>query len=51
MRLEPNGGGLMDDEPVLTSKGRVMAFGIYLIALNLTLIYIVIRIWPVYLAN
>jgi hypothetical protein len=37
----------MDNEPVLMSKGRVMAFGIYLIALNLMLTYIVMRIWPV----
>jgi hypothetical protein len=37
----------VQEEPALMSKSRVMAFGVYLILLNLTLTYVVLRIWPV----
>lgn len=36
----------MNDEPVLMSKGRVFGFGIYLIILNLALLYVLVKIWP-----
>ena len=35
----------MNDEAA-TPKGRVLGFGIYLIVLNLALIYILLKIWP-----
>ena len=35
----------MNNEPAPVPKGRVMAFGIYLIVLNLALIYVLVRIW------
>ena len=36
----------MDREPYAILDRRVVGFGIYLIALNLVLIYVLIRIWP-----
>lgn len=36
----------MNGEPPINPDRRVLGFGIYLIALNLALIYILLRIWP-----
>ena len=36
----------MNHEPALMPKGRVMAFGIYLVMLNLVLVYVLVKIWP-----
>ena len=36
----------MSDEPAMMPRGRVMAFGIYLIVLNLLLVYVLVKIWP-----
>jgi hypothetical protein len=36
----------MDDEPVLMPKGRVIIFGVYLILLNVMLVYLLVRLWP-----
>jgi hypothetical protein len=36
----------MSDGPEVMPKGQVLGFGIYLIVLNLALLYILLRIWP-----
>ncbi|MDR3413537.1 MAG: hypothetical protein P4L87_21710 [Formivibrio sp.] len=36
----------MTEEPTLMSKGRILAFGIYMIVLSLLLIYGLAKIWP-----
>jgi|SRR5579864_1924 len=36
----------MSDEPVLMSRGRILIFGVYMILLNLVLIYVLAKIWP-----
>lgn len=36
----------MSNGPDVMPKGQVLGFGIYLIVLNLALLYILLRIWP-----
>jgi hypothetical protein len=36
----------MSDEADVMPKGRVLGFGVYLIVLNLALVYILLKIWP-----
>src|SRR2546425_5005635 len=39
-------GVAMDNEPAVAPRRRILAFGIYLIILNLALLYILVKIWP-----
>ncbi len=39
-------GDSMRDEPAVMPEGRVRAFGISLIVLNLALVYVLVKIWP-----
>ena len=36
----------MNNEPAVMPRGRVVGFGIYLVVLNLALLYILLKIWP-----
>ena len=36
----------MEQESLAMPKGKALAFGIYLILLNLALVYILLKVWP-----
>jgi hypothetical protein len=36
----------MSDQPTIMPKRRVFGFGVYLIVLNLALLYVLVKIWP-----